>query len=581
MNGLSAVTAGRAKPGSVAAGGVAAGGVAAEVIEDALARRLAAVLPYLAGGDTSPKATVGALGTHDAGGLLDLACTSLCEDPSLDRCWLVLGATAGCLPCADDVREASYRAETSRPAQLGLWLLEHASSSAALECAGRGLVVVSDRVIVDDFTVAAPGGVGSSARRLDTPGFDRVAALTAARWQSRSDCVRVVWDPSFCGWTTGGWNAGGWTTDGRTTDGRTTDGWTADGRAAGSRGVDGTSSAGELVVPWGATVVTLGCAPPQVCGPLAAAAELSGSTFAALADDCYPAASGGLMTDWQVTQAVQYLSVIKHFGRVATLSEASAADFAGYASALAAQGLAGPQVTSCRLATQPLPLSSAASNAASPAGTAGAAGSAGPSGRTRPGVPIVVYAGDVDGRCDLPGLLCAAELAWADGLDFEVVIAAREVHQDEVAQLVGRLRRAGRRVEIRRGMTEADLDELYRSATLCVSPSPHEGTAVAISESLARGVPVLCSQRPTPRGGAGQAGVLRFDADDDEALGAAMRLALQDDAVLTGLTGQLNTRETRSWEAFADDLWDLLAAPAGLGTGRVAHGGTLGEARGS
>ena len=52
-------------------------------------------------------------------------------------------------------------------------------------------------------------------------------------------------------------------------------------------------------------------------------------------------------------------------------------------------------------------------------------------------------------------------------------------------------------------------------------------------------------------------------------------------AVLAGLTGQLNTRETRSWEAFADDLWDLLAAPAGLGTGRVAHGGTLGEARGS
>ncbi len=540
MNGYRTSPAGRAKPR-----GGAAGIVDAEVIEDALARRLAEVLPHLAGGATSLKETVSGVGAHDAGGLLDAACRSLCDDPSLQRCWLVLTATAGRLPSADDVREASHRAETSRPAQLGLWLLEHAARSTALECSVRGLVVVSDRVIVDDFTVAAPGGKVASAPTLGTPtfgtptlrtptlrtpGFDRLAAVVAARWQARNGCVRVAWDPFFCGWTT----------DGRAANGLTTD--------------------GELVVPWGTTVVTLGCAPAQVCAPLAAAAELSGSTFAALADDCYPAASAGLIPDWQVTHAVRYLSVIKHFGRVATLSEASAADFAGYASALAAQGLAGPQVTSCRLATQPLPLSRTADSGTGRADTAGARDTAGA--QTRLGVPIVVYAGDVDGRSDLPGLLCAAELAWADGADFEVVIAAREVHDADVAKLVGRLRRAGRPVEMRVAMTEEDLDALYRSATLCVSPSPHEGTTLAISESLARNVPVLSSQRPTPQGGAGQAGVLRFDADD-EALSDAMRLVLGDDAVLASLRDQLHARQARSWDAFADDLWDLLVAPAG------------------
>ncbi len=49
---------------------------------------------------------------------------------------------------------------------------------------------------------------------------------------------------------------------------------------------------------------------------------------------------------------VRYLSIVKHMRRVAGISDAAAQEFRGFAHAVTAQGLLGPDVAECLLPTE-------------------------------------------------------------------------------------------------------------------------------------------------------------------------------------------------------------------------------------
>jgi glycosyltransferase involved in cell wall biosynthesis len=76
-------------------------------------------------------------------------------------------------------------------------------------------------------------------------------------------------------------------------------------------------------------------------------------------------------------------------------------------------------------------------------------------------------------------------------------------------------------------LSEAELEDLYRSADAFVFPSLLEGFGLPVLEAMARGVPVATSDRTSLAEVAGDAALL-FDAEDEASIAAAIQRLLSD-----------------------------------------------------
>ncbi len=98
----------------------------------------------------------------------------------------------------------------------------------------------------------------------------------------------------------------------------------------------------------------------------------------------------------------------------------------------------------------------------------------------------------------------------------------------------------------------ADLEGLYALATAVVFPSRYEGFGLPVLEAMARGVPVVTSDRSSLPEVAGDAALL-VDPDDDEAIAAALRRVLDDAGLRAQLSAAGRARAaTFSWERTAE-----------------------------
>ena len=452
-----------------------------EAVEAALAQRLAEAAPHLSAdiidNDHDP---VNARGVErDAAALLDIVARVICTQPTPDKLWLALTAVAGCLPRADDINEARYRAETSNPAQMAMWMLDYALERGSPETDTCALRVVRDTVLVD------PGVSGGKRtlhpeKRLPDP-LDALVGSIISRWTARRDILCVSWTPGHECWTIA------------------------------------ESGTTEIVVPWHTTVVALGRLAPDACERIAGAAEFSGSQFVALVDDCFPAASALLRADTTVRSVATYVGALRHFGRLVALSEASASDFRGFTLALAAQGLDGPNVAFCN---PPTAAPSMPSHIPETPPVAKLPPSAAP--------PTVLCVGNLDAKSDQTALFGACERLRSEGLRFELFFAGTEV---------------------------PSVDSPYASARFAVFPSIHEGNSLAISQCLARRVPVVCSKflNFPPA-----CGIAPVDTSDDASIADVMRRLLVDDDAVSILRTQIDRRREISDDEFAEDLWGLL-----------------------
>jgi glycosyltransferase involved in cell wall biosynthesis len=89
----------------------------------------------------------------------------------------------------------------------------------------------------------------------------------------------------------------------------------------------------------------------------------------------------------------------------------------------------------------------------------------------------------------------------------------------------------------------------------------HEGYGLPVVESLAAGVPAITSNFGSMVEIAAGGGVLTIDPRDDLALTDAMRQLLTDDALIARLRTQIESRASRTWSDYADELWSGLVAP--------------------
>jgi len=78
-------------------------------------------------------------------------------------------------------------------------------------------------------------------------------------------------------------------------------------------------------------------------------------------------------------------------------------------------------------------------------------------------------------------------------------------------------------------VTDDDLSDLYRGASLCVVPSLHEGFGLPVLEALACGTPLACSSIPVFEEVAGDAAAY-FDPLDPGAIARVMTALLEDPA---------------------------------------------------
>lgn len=98
----------------------------------------------------------------------------------------------------------------------------------------------------------------------------------------------------------------------------------------------------------------------------------------------------------------------------------------------------------------------------------------------------------------------------------------------------------------------ADLEGLYALATAVIFPSRYEGFGLPVLEAMARGVPVVTSDRSSLPEVAGDAAVL-VDPDDDHAIAEAVRRVLADGELRERLSVAGRARAaTFSWERTAE-----------------------------
>jgi glycosyltransferase involved in cell wall biosynthesis len=132
-----------------------------------------------------------------------------------------------------------------------------------------------------------------------------------------------------------------------------------------------------------------------------------------------------------------------------------------------------------------------------------------------------------------------------------VLPGAPTQHERELRDLAADLGVA-ERVRFPAWVSDAELDELYASATCFVLPSLIEGFGLPVLEAMARDVPVACSNRPALPEVAGGAALL-FDPLDQAAVTDAIRRLLTDKSLRDDLVrrGGERAREL-SWRRTAE-----------------------------
>jgi glycosyltransferase involved in cell wall biosynthesis len=456
----------------------------------------------------------------DSGELLYRLVDALQPDPPPDQMWLLCAGVLGAYPTADDVLSGTRKLRLASSADAMLWLLDRALERDSAAAGVSELRIVSNRVVVD---------VDYSARHDLHTGIQQVVRNTLPRWQEKHPILPVAWTTRFDGWR---------------------------GLSASERprlALDGDpedEAAGQpepvLIVPWRTVSVLLETPPLEACERLACLARYSGNALVAVGYDCVPVVSADLVPAADTVRFTHYLTTIKHARRVAGISTSAANEFAGFASGLGAQGISGPTVLACPLASEGLPGHT----------SGGASGTCRPTGGIK-----VLCVGSLEPRKNHLGVLYAAERLWREGLHFELVLVAGSGWGHEVPDRIAELRDAGRSVTVRRAVDGVDLADAYRQARFSVSASFHEGYGLPIAESLAVGTPVIATSYGSAREVAAGGGALFVDPRDDEALVDAMRDLLTDEVLVERLRAEARQRPIRTWERYAAELWEALVAP--------------------
>lgn len=159
-------------------------------------------------------------------------------------------------------------------------------------------------------------------------------------------------------------------------------------------------------------------------------------------------------------------------------------------------------------------------------------------------------------------LFTACEILWSEGLVFSLSLIGCEDEPRESAAVrreIRRLQRRGRTIDWRAQVDEEELHAAYQHASLTVFPSRREGFGLPIIESLWHGRGVICSGGEAMGEVARGPGAIQVDVEQPEAIAAAIRKFLMDDASCLELAQAAYARPQRSWNDYATELERALA----------------------
>lgn len=463
--------------------------------------------------------------------LLSELAYSVWNDPTESRVWLAFVVVSGAMPTADELLLLQRRLRAGNSSDAFLTVMECCLPAACREGgASRRIRIVADKPIVDtDFC----------ARYGHNTGIQRVVRETLTRWVGDSrDFELAVWT-----------EYGSMMRMASDAERALVLNWTSDMRhiRPGAHDLEDTTT----IVPWRTTVVLPEVPNSRVTHELAALARYSGNFVAAVGYDTIPLLSADLVQVSASNQFSQYLSVIKHVDRVLAISDSAAREFEGFASAVRVQGINGPSVQSVAL-----PVDSVTVGGVSPSVDQTGAAS---------GRPVVLSVGTREFRKNQTTLLVAAELLWREGLDFELVFVGGDAIplSGDFREVLAGLKRKKRPITILLNASDELLLEAYGRARFSVFVSLHEGYGLPVGESLAHGKPVLASNYGSVGDIADEGGCLMVDPRDIEAVRTGMRRLLTDDQLLESLRQEISRRPVRSWDDYADALWNAAVLPAG------------------
>jgi glycosyltransferase involved in cell wall biosynthesis len=275
-------------------------------------------------------------------------------------------------------------------------------------------------------------------------------------------------------------------------------------------------------------------------------ARSSGNHTAAIGFDCVPLTTGETVIEGMGADFAHYLSAVAQVDRVATISDAAAAEFRGWRSMLQGAGISGPEITAIPLPVDRPPLNDeAVEEAATHLAVVG--------------MPMVLVVGSHEPRKNHRAVLHAAELLWRDGLNFSVLfIEGNSWNEERFTASLHRLQAAGRPVHAVSAPTDDLLWAAYHVARCTLFPSLNEGFGLPVAESLASGTPVITSNFGSMREIAEPGGALLVDPRDDHDIARALTRLLTDDDLHAELVRQARERPRRTWEQYADETWGYL-----------------------
>jgi glycosyltransferase involved in cell wall biosynthesis len=171
--------------------------------------------------------------------------------------------------------------------------------------------------------------------------------------------------------------------------------------------------------------------------------------------------------------------------------------------------------------------------------------------------PLILYPAPRRPHKNVPRLVGATA-----GLDATVVVPGYAAVQEREVESARHVRYLG-------WVSDADMEGLYRSATLLAFPSLAEGFGLPVLEAMRRGLPVACADATSLPEITGDAALL-FDPLDEEAIRAAVARLLDDPALRAELARRGRIQAARfSWDAAATNTWrvyDRVIGARGMGS---------------
>lgn len=429
--------------------------------------------------------------------------------------WLVLAALTGRLPDHATVVEVSRSAEFDDGASLWAAVVGRTTR----ESAARNVRIAVDEVLVD---------VAHTARTPLATGIQRVARETTRRWLAGRACTPVSWSEGY----------------------EAVRELTASERSRFGSALAGAAAEPAhttVVVPWRSTyVVAELAAESERSARLLALAALTPNQTGVIGFDCVP------LTSAETTQLgfagvfAGNLAAVRHFDRIATISQAAATEYTGWRSMLGAIGLSGPAIASV-----PLPVEAEVPTEEDliDAGDRFVVGT----------LPLVLVVGSHEPRKNHLTVLHAAELLWREGLRFSLsFVGGNSWGSESFSRRLTELQRAGRPVDTESRLSDGQLWAAYRLARCTVFPSLNEGFGLPVAESLAVGTPAITSEFGSMLEIAADGGALTIDPHDDFTLVQALRAVLSDDELHARLQRAALARPPRTWDMYADEVWDFL-----------------------